>query len=251
MTFPGTSQPVLRHLNLTVKHGEFLTIVGPSGCGKSTVLRLIAGLLSPTAGTVQLAAAQTTGQLRPAREPGVPAFGFVFQQPTLLPWRTARQNLLLPLQLENSSASVSDQDVINMLQRVGLRQSDADKRPAELSGGMQMRLSLARALMINPDILLLDEPLAAVDDLLRMRLQEDIRRLHQELKLTTVLVTHNLSEAVFLSDRVVVLAGQPACLVSELTVSVSQARDAEFRQSIQCHNFINQLTSSMVASVQP
>ncbi|MCA9009160.1 MAG: ABC transporter ATP-binding protein [Planctomycetaceae bacterium] len=223
--FSAGAQPVFRDLNLAIGGGRFVTIVGPSGCGKSTLLRLIAGLQTPTFGSV-------------VHHPGATEqrVGFVFQHPTLLPWRTAAQNLCLPLELgpensEKSSTAADGKSVISLLEQVGLAAHDAAKRPAEMSGGMQMRLSLARALATDPTILLLDEPFAAVDDFLRMRLQEDIRRLHEDRKLTTVLVTHNIQEAVFLSDQVVVFSGSPAKLRESVTIQWQGPREAKFRDS--------------------
>ena len=223
--FDSNASPVFRNLNLSIDAGQFITIVGPSGCGKSTLLRLIAGLQSPTSGTVE----RNQGR---AGE----SIGFVFQHPTLLLWRTAEQNLRLPRELGTSSSldETADSDQATMqqlLEQVGLSAQDAAKRPAQMSGGMQMRLSLARALVTNPRVLLLDEPFAAVDDFLRMRLQEDIRRLHESRKLTSMLVTHNIQEAVFLSDQVVVMAGSPAEIKGFVAVGWPESRNAKFRNS--------------------
>ena len=240
----GTS-PVFRELSLSIMAGQFITIVGPSGCGKSTLLRLIAGLQSPTSGTVTYHP-QTTGQ----------RIGFVFQHPTLLPWRTAEENLRLPLELGPSpkpgsadariSFPPADQNALHqLLEQVGLSAQDALKRPAQMSGGMQMRLSLARALVTNPRLLLLDEPFAAVDDFLRMRLQEDIRRLHENRRLTTILVTHNIQEAVFLSDQVIVFSGSPAEVKASLPITWPGARDTEFRNSDQYVNYLRELSHSL------
>ena len=237
--FGPDASPVFRNLSLSIAAGQFVTIVGPSGCGKSTLLRLIAGLQAPTSGTVQ----------RNPRSAGQ-QIGFVFQHPTLLPWRTAEQNLRLPLELgpasaADSSAHASQESLHQLLEQVGLSAQDSAKRPAQMSGGMQMRLSLARALVTDPGVLLLDEPLAAVDDFLRMRLQEDIRRLHEERKLTTVLVTHNIQEAVFLSDVVVVLAGSPAEIKTSLAMHWSGLRDSTFRNSDAFIDYSRQLNRSL------
>lgn len=233
---PG-SHPVFRDLNLSIAGGRFVTIVGPSGCGKSTLLRLIAGLQVPTSGAVVHHPAATGRRV-----------GFVFQHPTLLPWRTAAQNLCLPLELgpknsEKSFTAADGKTIIPLLEQVGLSAQDAAKRPAEMSGGMQMRLSLARALATDPSILLLDEPFAAVDDLLRMRLQEDIRRLHEVRQLTTVLVTHNIQEAVFLSDTVIVFSGMPAKIRESVTISWQGPRGMEFRDSDEYVKYTRQLNS--------
>ncbi len=235
--FETNSSPVFRELNLSIATGQFVSIVGPSGCGKSTLLRLIAGLQTPTSGTL-MRNPRATGQ----------QIGFVFQHPTLLPWRTAEQNLHLPLELgraDRSSIPATQKPVHELLEQVGLSAQDAIKRPAQMSGGMQMRLSLARALVTNPSVLLLDEPLAAVDDFLRMRLQEDIRRLHDNRKLTTVLVTHNIQEAVFLSDQVVVLTGSPATVKSSLAITWPGSRDATFRHSDELVRSTRQLSRAL------
>ena len=237
--FDSNASPVFRDLNLAIDAGHFVTIVGPSGCGKSTLLRLIAGLQTATSGTVERNQSRT-------RE----SIGFVFQHPTLLPWRTAEQNLHLPLELGTSRSVDAPHATANsghattqqLLEQVGLSAQDATKRPAQMSGGMQMRLSLARALVTNPSVLLLDEPFAAVDDFLRMRLQEDIRRLHENRKLTSVLVTHNIQEAVFLSDQVVVMAGAPAEIKGLVSVDWAESRDSTFRNSDTFIDYTRQLS---------
>ena len=236
--FPAAERCVLENVSLTIPRGEFLSIVGPSGCGKSTLLRLLAGLLEPTEGSVTRTTT-ASGSLN--------RIGFVFQHPTLLPWRTARANLQLPLELGRSpnQEPLSNDACLNLLRQVGLIDSDAEKRPAELSGGMQMRLSLARALATKPDVLLLDEPFAAVDDLLRLKLQEDVRRLHDERNLTSVLVTHNLHEAVFLSDRVIVLNGSPSRISDTLEILVNESRTAHFRDSTKFFDLLRTLTAAL------
>ena len=223
--FPGSDQLVLSGVSMSIRCGEFVSFVGPSGCGKSTLLRLLAGLLSPSAGVLSRGESLRDGD--------VSRVGFVFQHPTLLPWRTAAQNIRLPLELGRTKnlRELPDGQITQRLEQVGLAASDAIKRPPQLSGGMQMRLSLARALVTDPAVLLLDEPFAAVDDLLRLKLQEDIRRLHQDRELTTVLVTHNLHEAVFLSDRVFVLAGTPSSVATEMAVDWAGERNGAFRNS--------------------
>ncbi|MEJ7590375.1 MAG: ABC transporter ATP-binding protein [Planctomycetaceae bacterium] len=238
--FDANASSVFRELNLSIATGQFVTIVGPSGCGKSTLLRLIAGLQSPTSGTLERYPRATGQQI-----------GFVFQHPTLLPWRTAEQNLRLPLELgkadtRHSSPLAPHKPLDELLAQVGLSVQDAAKRPAQMSGGMQMRLSLARALVTDPHVLLLDEPFAAVDDFLRMRLQEDIRRLHDDRKLTTVLVTHNIQEAVFLSDQVIVLTGSPAEVKTSLKIHWQGPRDATFRNSDAFVSDLRQLSRSLV-----
>ncbi len=210
--FDGTD--IVNLASLQISAGEFVSIVGPSGCGKSTLLRVIAQLLQPSAGDLDI---QT-----PRGRTGIRT-GFVFQDATLLPWRTAESNIRLPGELEYSSVSTSR--VRELAQLVGLSSSDLLKRPAALSGGMKMRVSLARALALEPDLLLLDEPFAAVDDLLRHQLQTDVLRIQQNLRITTVMVTHNVAEAVYMSDRVVTLGGAPANITSETTIELEQSAD--------------------------
>lgn len=236
--FAGASFSTLENISLVVGAGEFLSLVGPSGCGKSTLLRLLAGLLKPTSGSVARSAPAIGGRS---------SIGFVFQHPTLLPWRTAEANLQLPMELGSGSSprQLTSSDCRELLHQVGLSPSDAGKRPGELSGGMQMRLSLARALATEPDVLLLDEPFAAVDDLLRLRLQEDVRRLHESRRLTTILVTHNLHEAVFLSDRVIVLSGSPSHIRSDISVRTSQARSPAYRESDEFYAFVKSVSASL------
>lgn len=251
VSFGRGQQPMLGQVSLQVREGEFVSFVGPSGCGKSTLLRLMAGLLEPTSGTL-------THLSEKNGRHSTPKIGFVFQHPTLLPWRTAMQNLVLPLELTGSRpdpghpnpADLSPRRLLALLQQVGLHPADATKRPAALSGGMQMRLSLARALVNDPDLLLLDEPLAAVDDLLRMRLQEDVARVHREQSLTTVLVTHNLIEAVYLSDRVFVLGGTPTRLIAEMEIPFAQPRPADLRTTAGFGDLVRQLSDALLVVSQ-
>ncbi|MFM7058748.1 MAG: ABC transporter ATP-binding protein [Planctomycetota bacterium] len=236
----GAGRPVLQHLSLSIDEGEFVALAGPSGCGKSTLLKVLAGLLQPNSGTI-LRSGHQSGKLR------IDA-GFVFQQPALLPWRTAISNLRLPLELgRNRPAGATDSDLLQLMRQVGLRDEDADKRPGELSGGMQMRLSLARALVRSPRVLLLDEPFAAVDDLLRMKLQEDLRRVHEQRGLTTILVTHNLQEAAWLSDRVLII--QPAPLGITDVIRVPRGLEgAARRSSAEFHSTLNALNAALLKS---
>jgi NitT/TauT family transport system ATP-binding protein len=236
----GTSRPVLQHLSLTIKEGEFVTLAGPSGCGKSTLLKVLAGLLQPSSGSILCLGRQMS-------EVQVDA-GFVFQQPALLPWRTALGNLRLPMELGTGrQTGPSDLELLQLMRQVGLRDTDAGKRPGELSGGMQMRLSLARALVRSPRVLLLDEPFAAVDDLLRMKLQEDLRRIHDQRGLTTILVTHNLQEAAWLSDRVLII--QPAPLGITDSIPVPRTTEgAERRASAEFHSTLNALNAALLKS---
>jgi NitT/TauT family transport system ATP-binding protein len=189
-----TDRKIFENVSLTILPGEFVSIVGPSGCGKSTLLRILAGLEPPSTGSVSAIPS--------------PRAGFVFQDPHLLPWRTVARNVALPLELEGKvEAKQRATRVGEVLAQVGLS-SDADLYPNQLSGGMKMRVSLARALVMQPDLLLLDEPFAALDELSRVHLEEELRQLWTMRPMTVVLVTHSFSEAVFLANRVLVLSVQ-------------------------------------------
>lgn len=213
--FPNGLQ-ALADLDLELLPGEFLTLIGPSGCGKSTLLRLIAGLLPAAQGQLE----------RPPRLP----CGFVFQSPTLLPWRTVEANVSLPLELEGISRRDAKERARELLSLVGLTDS-VKAFPAQLSGGMRMRVSIARALAVRPSLLLLDEPFAALDDITRNRLQEDLLSLRSREGFTTLMVTHNIAEAAFLSDRVLVVTPRPGRIHAEVEVPFGPVRDTELRTS--------------------
>ena len=210
-------------LDLTVRAGEFVSLLGPSGCGKSTALRIMAGLNEPTSGTVQVAG-------RGARDRSRHTIGFVFQEPTLMPWATVRGNVQLPLDLVHLSGTDATTRVNQALAQVGLAEF-AEVYPRELSGGMKMRVSLARALVTDPDILLMDEPFAALDEITRFKLNNDLLSLWQDERFTVVFVTHSVFESVFLSNRVVVMAARPGRVFGELAVDAAYPRDEGFRTS--------------------
>ena len=191
-------------LDLDVAKGEFVSLLGPSGCGKSTALRLIAGLSAPSAGTVNVSH-------RANRTDGRHPIGFVFQEPTLMPWASVRENVRLPLKLSHAPAAEADSRIEEALAQVGLAEF-ADAYPRELSGGMKMRVSLARALVTDPDILLLDEPFAALDEITRFRLNNDLLDLWRKLHKTVIFVTHSVFESVYLSQRVTVMTARPGRL---------------------------------------
>lgn len=216
-TFPGGAE-ALRGLDLRVDAGELLSLVGPSGCGKSTALRLIAGLAAPTAGRVAWGEGAADG--------GV---GFVFQEPTLLPWARAWENVYLPLRLKGIGRGAARESVDTALERVGLLESRR-AYPGQLSGGMRMRVAIARALVTRPRLLLMDEPFAALDEITRFRLNEDLLRLYAETGLTIVFVTHSVYESVYLSRRVVVMRGGPGRVVDEVTVDATYPRDEAWRR---------------------
>ncbi|GAB5404961.1 MAG: ABC transporter ATP-binding protein [Aureliella sp.] len=195
--------PVLHDVSLQVEPGQIVALVGASGCGKTTLLRSVAGLNKPQSGRVSL---QGPSDTDPAATVGdSKEVSFVFQQPTLLQWRDVQANIRLPLELQRGVSGEAAAKVEKALSSVGLAPSDATKYPSELSGGMQMRASLARAIVTDPSILLLDEPFAALDDLLRTRMNELLLDMHSRRPRTVVLVTHNIAEAVFLSDRIAIM----------------------------------------------
>lgn len=214
--------PVLENVSLTVERGEFVTLLGPSGCGKSTLLKLISGLSPASEGEVRVNGMTPEN----ARE----MVSFIFQDATLLPWRTVERNVGLGLELEYTARDVREERVAKMLELVGLAHV-AKRYPRELSGGMKMRVSIARALVSRPRILLLDEPFAALDEMTRDRLNEELLRLKEEQKWTVVFVTHSVTEAVFLSSRIVVLAPHPGRVAHELPVDLSWPRTAETRET--------------------
>jgi len=212
-------------LSLQVNRGEFAAVVGPSGCGKSTLMKLATGLQFPYRGTVQVAGTPVTKPVKIA--------GMAFQAPTLLPWRTTLENLLLPLEIvepHRSRLSAHKAEYVarakNLLTSVGLR-DQGEKYPWELSGGMQQRTSLCRALIHEPDLLMLDEPFGALDAFTREELWGVIRDLHAARKITVVLVTHDLREAVFLADRIFVMSARPGRVLTERIVDIPRPRDLE------------------------
>ena len=212
--FPNGVQS-LAGVNLTIESGEFTTILGPSGCGKSTLLRLIAKLTTPSSGDIR-----GGESLRRDR------IAFVFQSATLMPWANVERNVRLPLELAGTGEA--GDRVAHALDQVGL----LDFRhayPRELSGGMQMRVSIARALVTEPALLLMDEPFAALDEITRHRLDMDLRSLWHRQKLTVLFVTHSVYEAVFLSNRVLVMSARPGRVTGEARIETSIARDEEFR----------------------
>ena len=212
--FPSGVQ-ALRDLNLKISRGQFVSIVGPSGCGKSTFLRLVAGLDAPTSGELRVEGHDPLG------------LAFVFQDATLLPWRSVAHNITLPLELRREDAA---ERVAQTLELVGLTDFAA-AYPAQLSGGMRMRVSIARALVTRPQILLLDEPFGALDEITRQRLNEELLRLWQEDHWTGLFVTHNVSEAVFLSQRVLVMSARPGRILADIPIPFPYPRSPYLRSA--------------------
>ncbi len=239
-TFP-TGTTALAGFDLDVRTGEFLSLLGPSGCGKSTALRIIAGLSEPTQGAVEWAAVEQTRRNR---------IGFVFQEPTLMPWTTVFNNVRLPLKLAGEAASQSRPRVHAALERVGL-QNFSLAYPRELSGGMRMRVSIARALVTEPQLLLMDEPFAALDEITRFKLNDDLLAMWRALRTTVVFVTHSVFESVYLSSRIAVMAARPGRVVSELAIDAPYPRDGAFRTSAEyaaaCRRTSDALAQAMAA----
>ena len=235
----------LAPIDLTVFEGEFVTLIGPSGCGKSTLLKLIANLLEPTRGRIQWWRGGFDRLDALNRR-----IAFVFQDPTLMPWARVEANVRLPLDLAGLAKGVSAPRVADALARVGLEKF-ARHYPRQLSGGMRMRVSIARALVIEPTLLLMDEPFGALDEFTRNRLDADLVRLSCERSLTTVFVTHSIYEAVFLSSRVVVLAARPGRVFAALTIEEPAPRDDSFRNSPRFAEYCRALSAALSDASSP
>jgi NitT/TauT family transport system ATP-binding protein len=236
----GNGVMALGPFDLDVVKGEFVSLLGPSGCGKSTALRLIAGLNAPSSGTVRVARGAD-----PARAGH--AIGFVFQEPTLMPWTRVRENVRLPLKLAHAPAAEARARVDQALAQVGLAEF-ADAYPRELSGGMKMRVSLARALVTDPDILLMDEPFAALDEITRFRLNNDLLALWRNLRKTVIFVTHSVFESVYLSQRVIVMTSRPGRIQAEFRIEPPEPRGEDFRTSADYAGYCRQVSSALAPS---
>lgn len=212
-------------IDLDIHRGEFLSLLGPSGCGKSTLLRIIAGLSEPSSGIRRLL-------LETDRAGHIPAgrIGFVFQDPTLMPWSTVVDNVLLPFRLAGRIGPGERERARAEIQSVGLAGFER-AYPRQLSGGMRMRVSIARALVTDPDLLLLDEPFAALDEITRMGLNDDLLRLWESRRPTVVFVTHSVFESVYLSTRIAIMTPRPGNIVAELPVELPQPRERALRTS--------------------
>jgi len=229
----------LRGVDLDIGERQFVSLLGPSGCGKSTVLRIIAGLGEPTAGSVDWPTAGHDIAGRPERE-----IGFVFQEPTLMPWATAFSNVWLPLRLRGVSKGAAQDRVMEALAMVGLEKF-AGSYPRELSGGMKMRVSIARALITRPKLLLMDEPFAALDEITRFKLNDDLLQLWETFGWTVVFVTHSVFESVYLSNRIVVMAARPGRIFADLPVPAPYPRDETFRMSEAYNDYCRQASNAL------
>lgn len=220
----GGEVHALSEVDLTVDAGEFVSLIGPSGCGKSTLLRLVADLDEPSAGTLEVFG-KSAARARIDQD-----YGIVFQQAGLLPWRTVSANVALPLELHGVSAAERRSRAAELVAMVGLEEF-ADRHPDQLSGGMQQRVAIARALAARPRLLLMDEPFGALDEMTRERMQTELTRIAAESGAAVVFVTHSIPEAVYLSDRVVVMSPRPGRITEILEVPFRGARDEALRES--------------------
>ncbi len=215
----------LSDMSLTVTSGEFVSLLGPSGCGKSTALRIIAGLGDVTSGSIDWPSSRINAKGLPEGD-----ISFVFQEPTLMPWQTVFGNVYLPLRLRGVSKAEARRSILDALETVGLKDF-ADAYPRELSGGMKMRVSIARALVTKPKLLLMDEPFAALDEITRQKLNDDVLRLWRETGITVIFVTHSVFESAYLSNRIVVMKARPGRVHADFPLVTSHERGALYRAS--------------------
>jgi NitT/TauT family transport system ATP-binding protein len=238
-TYPDGTH-ALQPVDLRIEEGEFVTLLGPSGCGKSTLLKMIAGLLEPSDGRLLLWR-KPVAQLEASGR----KIAFVFQAPTLMPWASVESNVRLPLDLAGMSRAEADRRVADALALVGLRKF-ATALPRTLSGGMQMRVSIARGLVTEPNLLLMDEPFGALDEITRHKLDAELLWLWRERRLTVAFVTHSIHEAVFLSSRVVMMAARPGRVIEEVAIDEPHPRTPEFMVSPQFSRYARRLQDSLL-----
>lgn len=229
-------------VDLKIKQGEFVTLLGPSGCGKSTLLKMVAGLEEPSDGRLLLWRKPINQLANNGR-----TLSFVFQEASLMAWHSVRKNVRLALELEGVKGKEADERVEKVLKLVGLEKF-SEALPKELSGGMQMRVSIARGLVIKPDLLLMDEPFGALDEITRYKLDSDLLDLWQQNGLTVIFVTHSIHEAVFLSQRVIVMAARPGRVVADIKIEEPFPRKAEFRMQPRFTEYAMQLHDCLVSA---
>jgi NitT/TauT family transport system ATP-binding protein len=241
VTYRSTRGPVVavKGLSFSINHGEFVSVLGPSGCGKSTLLKVVSGLLAPSSGQIVLEGRTVSGPR--------PDVGIVFQRPTLLPWQTVLNNVLVPCRALRRNAVQSRTTAMNLLKMVGLEMF-ADRYPGELSGGMQQRAALARALVHDPSLLLMDEPFAALDAMTRERMAGELQRIWMQASKSVIFITHSIPEAVFLSDRVLVISDRPGRLVESVEISLPRPRNANVMASSEFGAFCNHFRTLFGAS---
>jgi NitT/TauT family transport system ATP-binding protein len=230
--FPGSSTIVLKDINLSIEDGEFVTVVGPSGSGKTTLLRAIHGLLPIASGSVTVAGREVR---KPTRDRG-----FVFQADSLLPWRSVQDNVGYPLELQGVRRSEARRQATPLLAMTGLADA-AEKYPAQLSGGMRQRVNVARALASDPEILMMDEPFAALDAQTREVLQAELLSIWQQKRKTVVFVTHQLDEAVYLADKVVVLSANPGQVRAIVPVTLKRPRSLDVKHTVEFNEIVDSI----------
>lgn len=240
--YPNGTRALLP-VDLTIRQGEFVSLLGPSGCGKSTLLKMIAGLIESSDGKLMLFRRDRRESQRDL------PLSFVFQEATLMPWSSVHNNVRLPLDLAGVPRAQADTRVQEILELVGLGQF-GKVLPRELSGGMQMRVSIARGLVTRPKVLLMDEPFGALDEITRNKLDSDLLDLWQEQNLTVVFVTHSIQEAVFLSQRVIMMAARPGRIVDDIPIETDQPRDDAFRVSQSFTQYAQLLQRGLLAASQ-
>ena len=233
----------LSDMSLTVESGEFISLLGPSGCGKSTALRIIAGLGGASGGTIDWPSSRVNSKGLPEGD-----VGFVFQEPTLLPWKTVFGNVHLPLKLRGVSKVAAYDQIMGTLATVGL-QDFADAYPRELSGGMKMRVSIARALVTKPKLLLMDEPFAALDEITRQKLNDDVLRLWKNTGITVIFVTHSVYESAYLSNRIVLMKARPGRVHADFPLDTSGERDLLYRSSEEYRQVCEKVSRSLIEAI--
>jgi NitT/TauT family transport system ATP-binding protein len=241
VTRSGTDVVALRDVTLDIRRDQFVTVVGPSGCGKTTLMKLVGGITPPTHGTVKLAGEVL---LRPSRK-----VGMVFQRPVLLPWRTVLENVLFPLEMLGWSTDDRKDEAHRLIDLVGLTGFE-NALPSELSGGMQQRVSICRALIYEPELLLMDEPFGALDAMTREDLSFELLRIWDEKRKTVVFVTHSIAEAVLLADRVIVMTARPGKVVMDVPITLPRPRTPETEFSPEFQDFAKTIRAAVYAEAR-
>jgi NitT/TauT family transport system ATP-binding protein len=241
LAYSGKAGTVLAldRIDLAARPGEFLAVVGPSGCGKSTLLKLVSGLLAPSAGEVRI-------EGRPVRGPHA-SVGVVFQSPLLMPWRTVIENILLPIEIRGERTANYAAAARQLIELVGLG-GFADRHPYELSGGMQQRVGLCRALVTDPPLLLMDEPFGALDAMTREQMNAELQRIWMERQKTVLLITHSITEAVYLADRVLVMSPRPGRIIEEVPISLPRPRSLGMTETVEFAQLANQVRRALNAA---